>query len=81
MGFSRQEYWNELSFPFPGDRPDPRIKPTAPVLAGEFFTTKSTWEARLAGYPHAKNEVGSLPHIIYKNQLTVDQRPKCKSWI
>ena len=28
-----------------------------------------------------KNEVGSLPHIIYKNQLTVDQRPKCKSWI
>ena len=27
MGFSRQEYWNELSFPSPGDLPDQRIKP------------------------------------------------------
>ena len=53
MGFSRQEYWNGLSFPFL-DLPDPGIKPTSPVLAGEFFTTKSTWEAQLAGYSHAK---------------------------
>ena len=35
MGFSRQEYWSELPFPFPGDFPDPEIKPTsisAPAL-------------------------------------------------
>ena len=25
MGFSRQEYWSELSFPSPGDLPDPGI--------------------------------------------------------
>ena len=37
MGLSQQEYWNGLPFPPPGDRPDPRIKPTTPVaftLAG-----------------------------------------------
>ena len=27
MGFPRQEYWNGLSFPSPGDLPDPGIEP------------------------------------------------------
>ena len=27
MGFPRQEYWNELPFPSPGDLTDPGIKP------------------------------------------------------
>ena len=48
MGFSRQEYWSELSHPPPGDLPDPGIKPvslTSPALAGWFFTTCATWEA------------------------------------
>ena len=42
MGFSRQEYWNGLSFPSPGDLLDPGIKPVSlvsPALAGGFFTT------------------------------------------
>ena len=42
MEFSRQEYWNGLPFPHPGDRPDPGIKPTSlasPALADRFFTT------------------------------------------
>ena len=44
MGFSRQEYWNELPFPFPGNLPDPGTEPGSPVslaLAGGFFTTES----------------------------------------
>ena len=32
MGFSRQEYWNGLSFPSPGDLPNPGIKPESPAL-------------------------------------------------
>ena len=32
MGFSRQEYWSGLSFPFPGDLPDPGIKAGSPAL-------------------------------------------------
>ena len=31
MGFSRQEYWNRLLCPTPGDLPDPGIKPAPPV--------------------------------------------------
>ena len=32
MEFSRQEYWSGLPFPFPGDLPDPGIKPRSPAL-------------------------------------------------
>ena len=42
LGFLRQEYWGGLPFSSPGDLPDPRIKPTFPVLAGRFFTTWAT---------------------------------------
>ena len=37
MGFSKQEYWNGLTFPIPGDRPKPRIEPkslVSPTLTG-----------------------------------------------
>ena len=46
MGFSRQENWSRLSFPPPGDLPDPGIEPVSsvsPALAGGFFTTRATW--------------------------------------
>ena len=35
MGFSRQEYWNGLPFPSPGDLPDPGVKPGSPVLQAD----------------------------------------------
>ena len=47
MGFSRQEYWNGLPCPPPGDLPNTGVKPTSltsPELAGRFFTTGDTWE-------------------------------------
>ena len=44
MGFSRQECWSGLPFPSPGDLPDPGVEPRSPALAGEFFTTNTTWE-------------------------------------
>ena len=46
MQFSRQEYWKGLPLPTPGDLPNPGIEPTSlvsPALAGEIFTTSSTW--------------------------------------
>ena len=42
MEFSRQEYWNGLPYPPPGDLPDPGIEPAAlvsPTLASRLFTT------------------------------------------
>ena len=35
MGFSRQEHWSELSFPFPGDLSDPGIQPGSPALQAD----------------------------------------------
>ena len=40
MGFPRQEYWNGLPFPSPGNFPDPGIKLASSALAGRFFTTE-----------------------------------------
>ena len=45
LGFSRQEYWNELPCSPPGDLPNPGIKPSSlvsPELAGGYFTTNIT---------------------------------------
>ena len=35
MEFSRQEYWNGLPFPSPGDLPDPGIGPRSPALQAD----------------------------------------------
>ena len=51
MEFSRQQYWNELSFPTPGDLPHFPIKPESfesPALAGEFFTTEPPEKPNMA---------------------------------
>ena len=39
MGCPRQEYWDGLPFPPPGDLPNPGIEPESPALAGGSFTT------------------------------------------
>ena len=50
MGFSRQEYWNGLLCPPPGDLPDLGIEPaslTSPALVDGFFTSSIAWESSL----------------------------------
>ena len=54
MGFPRQEYWSELPFFYPGDLPDPGIKPMSLALAGRFFTTE----------PRGKSINGHIPQQI-----------------
>ena len=47
MGFPRQEYWNGLLFPPPGDIPDPGIEPTSPVspsLQADSLPTELHWK-------------------------------------
>ena len=39
MGFPRQEYWNHLPFPSPGDFPDPGIEHVSCIGRG-FFTSE-----------------------------------------
>ena len=57
MGFSRQEYWSGLSFPSPGDLPDPGIEPTSPAFAGKFFTTVPLEKALLDTYNQSRGSV------------------------
>ena len=38
MGFSRQDYWNGLPCPVPGDLPAPGIKPMTPVIFHHLLT-------------------------------------------
>ena len=48
VGFPRQEYWSELSFPLPGHLLIPGIKAAAlmsPAFEGGFFITITTWKS------------------------------------
>ena len=45
MGFSRQEYWSSLHFPFPGDISQPRDQIRVSCTAGRLFTVWATREA------------------------------------
>ena len=40
MAFPRQEYWNGLPFPFPGDLPNPRIEPGSPAVQADSLLTE-----------------------------------------
>ena len=40
MAFPRQEYWNGLPFPSPGDFPNPGIKPGSPALQTDALPTE-----------------------------------------
>ena len=39
-GFSRQEYWSGLPFPFPGDLPNPGMEPGPPALEADALTSE-----------------------------------------
>ena len=66
MGFFKQEYWNGLSFPLPGDLPDPGIKlvsPASPELEGRFFITEPP------GKPIYSKYLARLIHLEIENNL------------
>ena len=78
MGFSRQEYWNGLSRPPPGDLPDPGIEPISlmsPALEGRFFATSTNWEAQKLFNPSLIT-VRSISSIAKKNGWNIKGREK-----
>ena len=52
MGFSRQEYWNRLPFPSPGDLTNLGIEPRSPLLKADSLPTE------LQGKPLGTGEAG-----------------------
>ena len=67
MGFSRQEVWNGLPFPPPGDLPNPGMETESPVLAGRFFITEPPRE------PHFDITV----NLSYKSSTGTPIRVPC----
>jgi len=69
MGFSRKEYWSGLSFPPPGDLPDPGIEPTSlmsPGLTGRFFSTSANHNLSLNGMNLEKRlKQNFLPYFLF----------------
>ena len=39
-GFSKQEYWNGVPLPSPGDLPNPEIEPGSPALQADSFSSE-----------------------------------------
>ena len=56
MGFPRQEYWNELPFPSPGDLPDPGIEPRSLALQADALTSEPP------GKPPFRYDLNQIPY-------------------
>ena len=64
MGFFRQEFWSGLTFPPPGDLPNPGIEPgslMSPALAGRLFITEPPGEPK-----EPKRHNRKIPHVATK---------------
>ena len=57
MGFSRQEYWNGLSFPPPGHLPNPATEPVSPMFPA---LQMSSLQTEPPGKPKPANERHSI---------------------
>ena len=74
MGFSKQESWNRLPFPTPGNLLDPGIELVSlvsPALAGGFFTTSAT-------RPGKPNVVCTAPLKHFKILINFSLLPSVK---
>ena len=49
MGFSRQEYWSGLPFPFPEGLSDPGIEPGSPALQADSLPSELHGRSKLLG--------------------------------
>ena len=66
MGFSRQEHWNGLLLPSPGDLPDPGIKPRSPVL----------WAYSLPSEPPGKPYLSPTAAVLRKYKFSPSVKVK-----
>ena len=67
MGFSRQEYWNGLPFPSPGDLPDPGIEPWFPALQADSLPTElqGNPEKECSRREKGMNSIGSVIRVSF----------------
>ena len=73
MGFSRQEYWSGLSFPSPGDLPDPGIEPGSPAFQADALTCEPPGKSVLTVtvvlcFPEC-HTVGIIQYISFSDKV------------
>ena len=61
MGFSRQEYWNRLPFPSPGDLPNPGIEPRSPALQADSLPSESPGKPTIGHFQGPQDPTPRLP--------------------
>ena len=72
MGFSREEYWSGLSFPPPGDLPDPGIESRSPALQADSLPTELQGSFSPQGYNCSKLPItGDNPYLYYIELLVL----------
>ena len=69
IGFSRQEYQSNLPFPFPGDLPDPGIKPGSLALQTDDLLTELRgspmhWLRVLPAFEREQDPVVLVPYVL-----------------
>ena len=65
MEFSRQEYWNGLPFPSPGDLPNTGIEPGSPAL----YSTRNHIQSTVINHNRKEYEVCVCVYIYISESL------------
>ena len=78
MEFSRQEYWNGLPFPSPGDFPDPGIEPGSPALQADDLLT-DLWGKPLDSLHKWNHKVFVLLSLAYFTEYNILKVHPCCS--
>ena len=79
LGFFRQEYKSGLPCSPPGDLPDPETEPMSLMslaLAGGFFTTGATWEAKRKSLFFAASFFWVLKIYLECSEVVLKKRQK-----
>ena len=63
MGFSRQEYWSGLPFPYPEDLPNPGIELRSPTLQADALPSKPPGKPELIHAAAAAKLIQSCPTL------------------
>ena len=70
MEISRQEYWNGLPFPTPGNRPNPEIKPRSPALQADSLPSEPPGKPLI---PYILYLISPSGNILQKHSTTSHQ--------
>ena len=80
MGFSRQEYWRGLPFPFPEDLPNTGIKLTSPALQADSLLSEPPGKPHGGVWRSAKNCLNRILREVIKKQQQLKKKKKKDQW-